>query len=68
MDRMLVWNSIIWYPIDEYRCNYTLKDQDINQAFAILKNKKGFRNYKEEVYPTYSRHLNYLIAWGHATR
>lgn len=61
---------IIWYPIDNYHSDYTLKDQDIAQAFTILKKKNGFRNYKE-VYPAYSLtqlHINYLIARGHATR
>jgi len=51
---------IKWYPPEKYRRDYTLKDQDVNQDFAILKKKNGFRNY-EEVYPTYSLtqlHLN----------
>jgi len=56
---------IIWYPPDRYRCDYNLTDQEVNQAFIVLKNKNGFRVYKEEVYPTYSLtqlHLNHLIA------
>lgn len=58
-------SSIILYPQNSYHSDYNLMDQEVNQAFAMLKKKNGFRLYKEEVYPAYSLtrlHLNHLIA------
>ena len=52
-------------PPEWYYCDYDFLDYRINQAVAILKQKNGFRLYKEEVYPAYSLtqlHLNHLIA------
>lgn len=45
---------ITWYPPGKNHSDYNLKDQEVNQAFTVLKKKNGFRVYKEEVYPTYS--------------
>lgn len=44
---------IIWYPPNQYHSDYNLNDHEVTQAFTILKQKNGFRNYNEEVYPSY---------------
>lgn len=29
--------STIWYPLDQYHSDYNLKDQEVTQAFTVLK-------------------------------
>lgn len=64
-------STIIWYPLGGCHNVYNLPYHQVNQVFAVLKQKNDFRLYKEEVYPAYSLiqlHVNHLIAWGHAKR
>ncbi len=57
-------SPIIWYPLDRYHCDYTLRDHNVTQDFIILKKKNGSEYYKEQVYSAYALtqlHINYLI-------
>ena len=42
---------IIWYPPKGYHHNYDLPKGHENQAFARVKQKHGFRLYKEKLHP-----------------
>ena len=56
---------IIWYPPEGYHHIYELPGNHENQAFARVKQKHGFRLYKEDVFHAYYLtllHLNHLIA------
>ena len=62
---------LIWYPLEGYDHDYELPEGNINDAFARIILKQGFRAYKEEVYLAYSLtqfHLNHLFARGPANR
>ena len=52
---------IIWYPPEGYHHNYDLPEGHENQAFARVKQKHGFRLYKEKFHPAIRGVLRYKM-------
>ena len=62
---------IIWYPLKDYHHDYELPEGHTNSTFSKVKQKHGFRLYKEEGYIACSLtklHLNHMFARGHEKR
>ena len=56
---------LLWYPPEGYNHDYELPEGLTSAAFAIIRQKQGFRAYKEKVYPAYSLtqlNLNHMFA------